>query len=91
MTTSFSPVPYKLVEKKGNSVVVESPTGAQYQRNSTHVHKYNKSLNPTDTETGDGNNQQTEGKTDDTHTQLESRPVRERKLPKWFDDFVMYR
>ncbi|XP_038060004.1 uncharacterized protein K02A2.6-like [Patiria miniata] len=96
LSTPFSPEPYKVVAKKGNSVVVESPTGAQYQRNSTHVQKYNKPLNnhsdTPDTESRDSQ-QSLEGKTENTHTQVEteSRPVRERKLPKRFDDCVMYR
>lgn len=40
LTTTFSPVPYKVVDKQGNSLLVESPEGVQYSRNSSHVKKY---------------------------------------------------
>ncbi|CAG2198054.1 unnamed protein product [Mytilus edulis] len=41
MTTPFISTPYKLGEKIGNQCVVQSPEGAQYRRNTTHVKKYN--------------------------------------------------
>lgn len=47
-TTPFNPTPYTVVSRTGNQVVVESPTGAQYARNTTQVKKYNKSR-PQDT------------------------------------------
>ena len=31
---------YRVLDKSGNSVVVESPNGVQYKRNSTHVEKF---------------------------------------------------
>ena len=39
LTPTFRPEPYHLVDKTGNCVVVESPDGVQYKRNSTHVKK----------------------------------------------------
>ena len=39
LSTRFEPVPYQIVGKENNSVVVESPQGAQYRRNITHVKK----------------------------------------------------
>ncbi|CAL9687298.1 unnamed protein product [Knipowitschia caucasica] len=39
-TTPFNATPHKVVSKIGNQVVVESPTGARYHRNTTHVKKY---------------------------------------------------
>ena len=39
-TITFNPEPYTVVKKTGNSVVIESPEGAQYSRNTTHVRKF---------------------------------------------------
>lgn len=39
-TTQFNTTPHKVVSKTGNQVVVETPTGARYHRNTTHVKKY---------------------------------------------------
>ena len=37
LTPTFRPEPYRVLDKSGNSVVVESPDGVPYKRNSTHV------------------------------------------------------
>ena len=37
LSTAFNPNPFKVVSKTGNSLVVESPTGNQYSRNTGHV------------------------------------------------------
>ncbi|PFX34964.1 Uncharacterized protein K02A2.6 [Stylophora pistillata] len=37
---TFRPEPYRVLDKLGNSVVVETPDGVQYKRNSTHVKKF---------------------------------------------------
>ena len=39
-TTPFESQPYELVDKCGNSVLIESPEGTQYKRNTTHVKLY---------------------------------------------------
>jgi len=39
-TTQFASQPYEVVDKCGNSVLVESPDGVQYKRNTTHVKPY---------------------------------------------------
>ncbi|KAJ8363309.1 hypothetical protein SKAU_G00121400 [Synaphobranchus kaupii] len=39
-TTPFNTTPHKVVSKAGSHVIVESPTGARYTRNSTFVKKY---------------------------------------------------
>ena len=33
LTATFRPEPYRVLDKSGNSVVVESPDGVQYKRN----------------------------------------------------------
>jgi transposase InsO family protein len=40
LTTPFHPTPCKVVNKSGSSVTVETPTGKQFTRNSTHIKKY---------------------------------------------------
>lgn len=40
LTPTFRPEPYRVLDKLGNRVVVESPDGVQYKRNSTHVKKF---------------------------------------------------
>lgn len=40
LTTTFNATPHRIISKTGNKVVVESPTGAQYARNTTFVKKY---------------------------------------------------
>ena len=40
LTTPFNPTPHTVVSKKGNSVVVQSPAGVEYSRNTTHVKRY---------------------------------------------------
>ena len=37
LTTRFGPSPYTVVNKHGNSLIVQSPGGAQYSRNTSHV------------------------------------------------------
>ena len=39
-STPFNPTPYRVVNKTGNSVIVEAPGGAQYSRNTSHVKKF---------------------------------------------------
>ena len=39
-STTFNATPHVVVSKAGNSLVVESPSGVQYSRNTTHVRKY---------------------------------------------------
>ena len=39
-TTPFESRPYELIDKCGNSVLIESPEGTQYKRNTTHVKFY---------------------------------------------------
>ena len=41
-TPQFENQPYEVVDKRGNSVLVESPDGVQYKRNTTHVKPYHK-------------------------------------------------
>ncbi|XP_050958284.1 uncharacterized protein K02A2.6 [Labeo rohita] len=40
LTTTFNPVPFTVVSRKGNSVTIEDPGGTQYKRNTTFVKKF---------------------------------------------------
>jgi hypothetical protein len=90
LSTTFADEPYQVVSKEGNSVVVESPQGIHYQRNVTHVKKY---LTTSEQFQGGKDNR---GVTDEedlglsiTQPDTPSRPVRERQMPKKYEDFVM--
>ncbi|MEW8548477.1 MAG: DDE-type integrase/transposase/recombinase, partial [Candidatus Thiodiazotropha sp.] len=82
MDTPFVPVPYKLIDKHGNSCTVESPEGVQYKRNSTHVKRYEEPPDeiPEIEDILPENDLETEG-TVNVPTSPARRPVRERKLP----------
>ena len=47
LSTAFNPNPCKVISKTGNSLVVESPTGNQYSRNTSHVKQYIREGDPT--------------------------------------------
>ena len=47
LSTAFNPNPFKVVNKIENSLVVESPTGNQYSRNTSHVKQYIREGDPT--------------------------------------------
>ncbi|KAL1268572.1 hypothetical protein QQF64_033935 [Cirrhinus molitorella] len=54
LTTTFSPVPYTVVSRRGNSVIVENSGGTQYRRNTTFVKKFcreNIDVNPLERQT----------------------------------------
>jgi hypothetical protein len=41
LDTPFIPEPYEVIARKGSQVTVESPQGVRYDRNTSHVKKYN--------------------------------------------------
>ena len=40
LSTAFNPTPHTVISKDGNSLIVQSPDGGSYSRNTTHVRKY---------------------------------------------------
>ena len=40
LSTAFNPNPFKVISKSGNSLLIESPAGNQYSRNTSHVKRY---------------------------------------------------
>ncbi|XP_022792295.1 uncharacterized protein LOC111331444 [Stylophora pistillata] len=73
LSTKFESEPYEIIEKKGNSVVVQSPEKVQYQRNVTEVKKFT----PRDEQCVDSDHQ-FELQEDN---ELEQRPQRDRHPP----------
>ena len=104
-TTTFNPTPHTVVSKKGNNVVVESPSGAQYSRNTTHVKVYapeeqtpspgeSEAPRVTQTHTEHAVRSPPEALTQGSSpsrplTPMTDRPRREVKPPGRFTDFVM--
>jgi hypothetical protein len=104
LDTNFSATPHKVVSKAGNSLVVESPAGVKYSRNTTHVKRYLTEPPPL-YEPEPELNEPSGNDTDGTHgtkevpevlskpsPQFESprqRPQRERQMPVKFAEFVM--
>lgn len=102
-TTNFHPTPYTVIDKTGSNVFVESPSGAQYSRNTTHVKKY--FTNPQVEEASDGPNHtstesttsteeptvaETPGnpKTQTVEVEVTARPRRARRPPERFKDYI---
>lgn len=86
-------MPRQVVGKEGNSVIVESPQRAQYQRNVTQVKKYltpdKHSSDPVNSNELEQSAETTSDVKDEPPAMEElSRPVRIRKPPKGFDDFI---
>ena len=92
LSTPFTPEPYDVVTKTGNSVVVESPEGVQPMRNTTHVKKYEEtSQNPEETTpllyVTDPVKLEAERET--LSSPVMTRPTRVWRMPERFKDFVM--
>ena len=79
LSAKFESEPYEIVEKKGNSVVIQSPEKVQYQRNVTEVKKFTPRA-----EQSANSDHQLELQEDN---ELEQRPQRDRRPPdrygKW--------
>jgi transposase InsO family protein len=83
LTTNFRPDQYSVVEKKGNSVVIESPQHVTYKRNITEVKKF---VTP-----DEGNAVPNDNITPaeaDTEPAEQSRPSRQRKAPDRYGQWV---
>lgn len=103
-TTPFNSTPHKIVSKSGNQVVVESPTGVRYRRNTTHVKKFETQENKQE-HLGQENTPEMEvkeiNKQSETDTQtpqegaqglempMLTRPQRVKKTPQRLSDFVL--
>jgi len=78
LSTNFGSMPYKVLEKKGNSVVVESPENVVYKRNVTEVKKFNDAERVEKKGDDEEKLGDEKGETDMNEYQ---RPVREKRQP----------
>ena len=86
LSTTFENALYKVKNKNGNEVTAESEDGVEYRRNSAHVKKY---------ETEETVNDEREA-TEDLECEKEHEPElgrikRKCRVPKRFDDYLVYR
>ncbi|KAK7088341.1 hypothetical protein V1264_022269 [Littorina saxatilis] len=102
LTPTYDPEPYKVVEKTGSQVVVQSPDGAKkYKRNVAHTKKFVTREQPgetTNTDTGIQTGTNTNSHTEDNihehtnkaeNTAILRRSERVRKAPDKFQDYVV--
>ncbi|KAJ8389700.1 hypothetical protein AAFF_G00114060 [Aldrovandia affinis] len=101
LTTPFNTTPHKVVGKAGSQVVVESPTGARYSRNTTWVKKYTSAREtPAEEETPQGAEDSTpndetpvaqapEQSITNSEIPETQRPQRVKRLPQKLTDFVI--
>ncbi|CAK8685732.1 unnamed protein product [Clavelina lepadiformis] len=91
LSTTFHKEPFVVVEKHGNSVVVDN-TGVQYKRNVTHVKKFNSDNNDAiDCDKGETPETQSSGEITSrevTKPSFNLRPRNDLKKPGRYDDFV---
>ncbi|CAM1328441.1 Uncharacterised protein r2_g3757 [Pycnogonum litorale] len=89
LTPTFGSEECIVKSKDGNSIVVETPEGVQYKRNSTHVKKFD--AEPPDIGDVDGNagSCAADKETEDSVT-VTPRPARIKKFPSRFNDFIVY-
>ena len=100
LSTRFNPIPHTVISKNGNSTVVESPSGTQYSRNTSHIKKL-VSDDPTPEEKGETPvmpecsdceempQPEPTSVPDASGQTPQARPQRKRNRPKRFDDYVM--
>ena len=92
---------FTVVNKNGNILTVESPDGAQYSRNTTHVRRYLSGVEDLMNDADDGENVNTETPATVEAAERDApvqsspptessatRPLREIRMPKKYDDFV---
>ena len=83
LDTAFLPTPARVVERHENSLVLETPDGQIFRRNTSHVKQANQSSQQSDQEVA------IESETPRAIRKAESRPQRNKALPKRFGDYMM--
>ena len=91
LDTPFAPVPFTVVEKAGNSVVVQSNQGVKYSRNTSHVKKFHSAEEKENCENNLDQAETTVGGENSVAPpeHVNVRPSRDAKMPKKYDDFVL--
>lgn len=85
LTTDFGPDQYNVVERKGNSVVIESPQNVMYKRNVTEVKKF---VSPTENVPAECVDNIPNDATPTKVDVEQSRPSRHRKAPDRYGEWV---
>jgi transposase InsO family protein len=104
LSTNFKPVPYEVVQRNGNMVVIESPQKVRYKRNITEVKRFtprmegerevqveeeNKGIHEDSVMLQDDKqSDNAESPPPGIEVQSTPRPQRERKAPPYLDDYV---
>ena len=84
LATTFENALYKVKNKNGNEVTVESEDGVEYRRNSAHVKKYETEETVNDER---GVTEDLEGEKEPEHGRIK----RKCRVPKRFDDYLVYK
>ena len=84
LSAPFRSEPFQVVEKTGNSIVVQSPAGVSYRRNSTFVKKFESDVQEVPQPEGIGRDTQAD---DPPSEPAEPRPSRIRQPPIKLNDY----
>ncbi|KAJ8019102.1 hypothetical protein HOLleu_42510 [Holothuria leucospilota] len=91
LSAPFHETPFEVVDKYHSQVTVQSPEGVTYKRNSSHVKKFEsgQEVTPQVESSEEGSKSEASGGIADDVGIKPSRPVRTRKMPSRFKDFVI--
>ena len=93
MSATFENALYEVKDKTGNEVTIQSEDGVRYRRNLAHVKNYEceeqASQESIDVEETLDNESNVSGES--SIPVQGNRPRRERRAPKRFDDYLLYR
>ena len=101
LSATYENVPYKVIQKDGNSVLVKSPEEVHVRRNSTQVRKYVRreseevpKFDLGDKEEGSipaehGSSDKSVIESQNVKPNINERPSRTRVMPKRFEDYVL--
>ena len=88
LDTHFHPEPYKVVDRKGSEVTVQSSTGERYRRNVTHVKKFHTETTQLTTPGQPEESVEAKGSSPQPEVALR-RSQRERHVPEHLKDYEL--
>lgn len=88
LDTPFHPEPYKVVDKRGSEVTIQSSTGERYRRNVTHVKKFHTESTQLTTPGQPEESVEAQGKSPQPEVVLR-RFERERRVPEHLKDYEL--
>ena len=89
LSETFGKDTYKVIEKKGNEVTVQGEAGEVYRRNTTFVKPAISNDNPDNSESSEPGVSVAPSPPRNESRELPDRPVRAKRLPGKFKDFVL--